>query len=521
MAAPEEARPQCCGKSMHQYDRTKAGRIRYRCNRCGRTTTGSGESADHPGYDKSAAKARIARLRDEIKSGQRRFVVTAAQNNTRPHLGFLAALERYCRANDARLIVIPIHYKNINLYTAAQEYKKAWAEELQPYLIDGCLKLGGGVRVRADINIQATAANPLAGMQPLTGKSWSIYGHSQIAMEPIATPAKSRPGRSYTTGGITVENYSATKVGAKAKFHHVMGALVVEVDKRRRHAFIRQVNADAKGGFYDLDAYYSPSKITRGHRALALVPGDEHVKHNCPRVRRATYDAPDSIVNALRPEYIVRHDVLDAYACSHHHERDPITQFLKYWHRDHDMRAELDAVVEFINQTTPDDAETLIVPSNHHDHLAKWLARADDKVDHQNAMLIQELRYEQRQSGLQGGTTDPFELYLRPRLTCKFKFLDRNTQHLLAGVDHSQHMDVGTNGSRGSARALANTTHKMTGGHSHGARIVKSVFQSGTSTVIPLEYMRGLSEASNTHTLQYQNGKRTLIDIINGKWRGE
>jgi hypothetical protein len=61
----------------------------------------------------------------------------------------------------------------------------------------------------------------------------------------------------------------------------------------------------------------------------------------------------------------------------------------------------------------------------------------------------------------------------------------------------------------------------MSGGHSHGARIVKSVFQSGTSTVIPLEYMRGLSEASNTHTLQYQNGKRTHIDIISGKWRGE
>lgn len=522
MASPDSAqRPQCCGKPMKKNSRTAAGRIRYQCSYCGRSTTGSGESSEHPGYDPAASKAYLKRLREEIKAGQRKFVVTAAQNNTRPHLGFLEALERYCAANGARLIVIPVHYKNISLYTAAQQYKKAWAAELQPYLIDGRLQLGGGVCVRADVKIQATAANPLSGLQPLTGKSWSIYGHSQVAMEPIATPATKRPGRSYTTGAITVENYSQTKDGAKAKFHHVMGALVVEVDKRRRHAFVRQINAERSGAFYDLDAYYTPEKITRGHRALAIVPGDEHVKHLCPRVRHATYDGKHSIVNTLRPEYIVRHDVLDAYACSHHHEKDPITQFLKYWNRDHDMRAELDDVVEFINSTTPEDAETLIVPSNHHDHLGKWLARADDKTDHQNAMLIQELRHQQRQSGLKGGTTDPFELYLRPRLTCKFTFLDRNTQHLLAGVDHSQHGDVGVNGSRGSARALANTTHKVNVGHSHGARIVKSVYQGGTSTVIPLEYMRGLSEASNTHTLEYQNGKRTLLDIINGKWRGE
>jgi len=102
-------------------------------------------------------------------------------------------------------------------------------------------------------------------------------------------------------------------------------------------------------------------------------------------------------------------------------------------------------------------------------------------------------------------------------LTCKYRFLDRNEPFYIYDVDVSQHADVGPNGSRGSARGLAKTPDKMTIAHAHGARIFQGVYQVGVSTG-RLEYERGLSDHSNTHCLHYKNGKRTLLDIIDGRY---
>jgi hypothetical protein len=510
-------RPECCGKPMWKTEPAQSGRMRWKCGKCGTRTTASGESAFHAGYDRELAGKNHRQLKKKIKKGQKKFVITAAQNNTRKDNKFFQALKNYCEYNSAELIIIPIHYKNISLYTAAQEYKKEWDPELQAHFIDEELLLGGNVLVKADISLGATLFNPLSGKEPIGGNRWTIFGHPQFAMEPVASPGKRLPKRMYTSGAVTTKNYSKTNVGAKAEFHHVVGALVVEVVGK--HAFVRHLNADSASGFYDLDHYYGHDRVEKDQRILALTTGDEHVKFMRPGVRKATYDDPASIVNTLKPSYIFRHDVLDGYAGSHHHEKDDVLQFRKYHKRDHDYKTELDQVVSFINNTTPDFAETVFVPSNHHDHLYKWLSRVDPKKDPQNALLIHELKSKQYANALCNATTDPFEIYLTPRLNCSFRFLDRSTPFELMGVDYSQHGDVGTNGSRGSARGLAKTTSKMVIGHAHGARIVRGVYQVGTSTG-QLEYERGLGDHTNTHCVQYPNGKRTLIDVFGTKWRG-
>lgn len=513
-------RPICCGKPMaKQRGKAESGRQRYTCNGkngCGQSTTGSKDSLharrmDSPGYDKKKAWARARNCHRYTK-----FVITAAQNNTAVHAGFLAALTLYCKRNRATLLATPLHYKNVSLYTANEEYEKWWDPAIINYLVDWNIGLGGNVHLRADISIAATAARPLEGKQAIGGSQWCIYGHSQVAMEPVASPGDELPKRMYTTGCVTVPNYSRTNFGAKAEFHHVISALVVEIDGDV--AFIRQLQADEDGSFYDLDKLYTPTEVTGSHRALALTAGDEHVKFHKPEVFTATYGDRRSIVNTLRPHFIFRHDVLDGYAGSHHHESDDVLQFAKYHRRDHDYRAELDQAVRFINDTTPVGTKSYIVNSNHHDHLYKWLARVDPKKDHQNALLIHELKGLQYANALTGKTTDPFEIYAMPRFTVDCEFLDPNKPHIIEGVDYSQHGHLGTNGSKGSARLLARTTHKMIIGHAHSARIVQGVYQVGTSTG-RLDYQKGLSDWTNTHCIQYANGKRTLIDIMNGKWR--
>lgn len=523
MQDPGDGRPFChdCNRWMARSNgESISGFTRYRCGGCRKSTTGTVHSQhdeNQIGYDQDAAAKRHAELREAIKNGANRFVVTCAANNCEIDYRAWKSLQRLCEDRKAHLIVLPVHYKNVSLYTAAQQYKKSWARSVEPFLIDQKLRLGSRVWVMGDVRVQATAADPLSGMAPLASGNWAIFGHPQLAMEPIATPMNQLPGRMYTTGAMTQKSYSQTKMGAKAAFHHITGALLIEVSGQR--AFIRQLNADHKGHIHDLTDTYTPKRIKRNQRALSLTTGDEHVKFMLPGVKRGTYTGKDSMTAVLRPEYIVRHDILDGYAGSHHHEGNHITQYRKWYHGDGDYRKELDQVAEHINETTPKGSKNVIVKdSNHHDHLNQWLNRADDRKDHLNADLICELRWMQRIAIREGKDPAAFDIYMKDRLKVPTVYASPNEPFMLAGVDHSQHGHKGANGARGSARSIANTTHKATIGHSHSARICKSVHQVGKSCD-NLEYESGLSTHTNTHCVQYQNGKRTLVDVLGQSWR--
>lgn len=457
------------------------------------------------GFDTDAA-AKHAKL----CANKKRVIVTSAQHNTPLHEGFFKSLKQAARYYGCEIAVIPSHYKNITLMS--KQERKAWQPDIEPYLVAGDIAIGN-VIIKSDVRINATALWPLANKQAHGGTHSVVFGHPQVACEPIASPGGMLPKKLYTTGSVTVPNYSQSDYGMKAEFHHVIGALVIE--HGHGATFVRQLNALNDGSFYDLDVKFTPRGHSTGHRALSLTTGDEHELFNI--VKRETYTGKGSIVKRLKPEYIIRHDVLDCYALSHHHEKDPMVQFMKHHNGLNNIKAELDRVVDFINTTTPRDSTTLIVPSNHHDHLLRALNRLDPNRDHTNAIFIAEMQAAMRKAALSGGSYDPFYLYLQPRLTCKHEFLDRNSPHMIGGVDVSQHGDVGSNGSRGSARQLAKSTLKMTIGHSHGGRIVQGVFQAGSSTG-RLDYERGLSDHAPCHILQYKGGKRTLLDIINGRW---
>ncbi len=505
--------PQCSGFMKSNGSRE------WMCTECGKRlnkTTAikhlEEEEFNRWGYDTDLAEANAARIQSLFAKGKRKFVITSAQNNTGVFNAFWQSLQTYCKHNGAELLVVPSHYKNNDAWTRDDE--KYWVSEVQPHLIHGDVELGH-LLIRASVKIPATTIWPLNGKQAHGGDKWVVFGHPQNAMEPVPTPGGLMPKRLYTTASCSKRNYSVSDQGEKAKFHHVFGALVVEFGDSE-YPFIRQINAGGNGAFYDLDKRYTTKGVTKGHSIEALVPGDEHVKFN--KARHATYDSRYSLVKLLKPKFIVRHDVLDGYAGSHHHEKDPLTQFKKHHSGDNCYRSELEECIAFINETTPKGVTSLIVHSNHHDHLDKWLNRADPHKDHHNAQLILEMMHLQREAALTGADTHAMRLYFEPRLSCKHKWLSRSEPFMIADVDQSQHGDVGVNGSRGSARALAKSTFKMNIGHSHGARIVQGVYQSGVSTG-RLEYEKGLGDHSITHIVQYKDGKRTLVDIIDDRWK--
>ena len=82
----------------------------------------------------------------------------------------------------------------------------------------------------------------------------------------------------------------------------------------------------------------------------------------------------------------------------------------------------------------------------------------------------------------------------------------------------SYHGDQGINGARGSAVSFTQIGTKSIIGHSHSPCINKGVYQVGTSSRLKLEYTHGASSWLNTHCIIYANGKRTLINVIDGEW---
>lgn len=459
-----------------------------------------------------------------------KFVITSAQSNTPSDKKFLRALEEYCRINNAALLIIPIKYKNPTTQLENAEFKFSFEEELEPYLFENNLKLHEKLKVLGAIKIQATAVNPLSGLAPIAKGDSCIIGHNQLQMTTLPIQQCDLPVTlpviMTTTGTISEKNYSVTKQGYVAEFNHCNSAVVVELDCGIFH--LRHLNFDGEG-FYDICNYYSGiegSTVKTVDRPVeAIITGDEHAIFMSKEVLAATFTNDDSIVNTVRPYLIVRHDVLDCYSISHHHNHNVFTQFAKWKSGKNSIEAELNNTIQLIIDTTPPYAETVLVPSNHTDHLTKWLNMADPKREPWNAKLYHYLMYRVLEKTEMGATAashpDPFKLYSEGIFNAnrtKVRFLKRNSSFKLHEIELSHHGDYGANGSKGTRQQFANLPSKTVIGHTHSPGIEKGCYQVGTSSALNLEYNLGTSSWMNTHCLIYKNGKRQLINIIRGRW---
>lgn len=458
----------------------------------------------------------------EVKSAQR-YIITSSMNNCPVDANFWQSLQTYAKKNKACILVVPSRYKNPTSRSEdkGQDDDNWWPEEVHEHMTDDLVKLHKNLWLMAQVRVGATAVNPLTGLESLSEGRSAIFGHSQIALRTVPTPQHHLPKIVRTTGSCSVPSYSDTKAGIRGEFHHNIGAVVVEKDGTRFYS--REVRADDSGGFYDLNNYYSPDGVEKCGQVLAVVTGDEHVMFNDSKNRAATYTNKDSIVNTLRPEKIIRHDVFDGYSISHHNRHDPIIQYSKHKHGHHLVGEELEMTVKHIDETTPSFAENLIVASNHHDHLGRWLKECHPASEPWNADIWHEIfglvkeTVEFKERGVV--YDDPFALWMESRMKSKVKFLKRDTESSVGGVLIGFHGDLGSNGSRGSINQYAKIGAKTVIGHSHSPGIKHGAYQTGTSSTLRMDYTRGPSSWAHCHCVIYPNGKRQLLFVIDGYWR--
>lgn len=516
------------------------------CPLCGRVVGRGGHSRGAPRYrcpDRKICKwhghhpigenrrGMDAKVVSDLRSGVlsqsksiRRYVITSAQNATKAHIPAMHSLLTYCKLNNATLLVIPYRYRNpTSMWSKNAEHDDWWDALLMPHLMDQRVNLCKGLVLLANIKTQPTAASPLLGLEGLTGIMSAIVGHPRIEFKTVATMPGELAKIMTSTGAITVPNYIPSKAGAKGEHHHTIGACLVEIEADETF-HIRQIIATKDGGFQDLNWIYNKDGRTPGI-IEALVLGDLHAEFIDPEVSAATFHKKTGMVAILKPKRIVYHDVHDFYAGSHHHKHETFIRYAKHHAGTDNVERGLDNTFDFIDSVTPPGVQNVFVASNHHDHLGRWVKEFDPRGDFTNSVFwartFEAMCLGAKMTETGARTIDPFAYWgmLKMKTAKQAKFLGRNESYVVKGIELALHGDVGSNGSRGSRSNLSKIGAKIICGHSHSPGITEGAYQVGLSGRYNMEYAAGPSSWLHCHAVVYANGKRTLIAIIDGRWR--
>lgn len=519
-------RPNChkCGKEMTLGGLAQSGKKRWQCregsgNRkiCSQTT--NAQSNPQNRIKTSPKPVSFSRKLADTKT----FIITTAQNATPVHKDFWQCLLTAKKALKAELIVGPIRYKNpTSRWTGSQAGEEIWAPEVVPYLLNTRVKLNSNLTYLGDIKTQPTAVEPLSGFEAITSGESAIVLHTKVQLKSVATPSNKMAKLLMTTGACTVANYTDSRIGKLGEFHHSLSAVIVEITGKIFHA--RHVHFDTKTkSFTDLTTKFMVDKVVGAERPLALIMGDTHVDFIDPKVEKATRE----MIKVLNPENLVYHDLLDGFSANPHHFGNPFNAYAKRHSGRDNVQAEVTRAIEFVRKMTPKGTNGIVVASNHDDFLRRWVVSNDWRLDPTNAMFYLKTAQAMLASTRLGpGGTEyqsPFPYWFnmetadRPSLRC----LNGSESFVLGGVELSMHGDKGPNGARGSAKNLRRIGMKSIIGHSHSPCISEGCYQVGTSSVLALEYASGPSSWLHAHCLLLAGGKRQMIFVVDGHWRGK
>lgn len=442
----------------------------------------------------------------------KRYVCTFAQNATPVHQGFFESLRNY----PAELIVIAGRYRNpTSIWTDKDRGEQWYASEVLPFLLEERKQLCTNLCVMGDVHIRPTAKRPLTGWEVTVGRNSAIFGHCKHAFETVPTATRT-PRLLLTTGACTVANYTDSNAGKHGQAHHIIGAVVVEIEADGTY-FTRQINAEKSGAFIDLDKRYTPEGVEDAGPALALTMGDIHVGQEDEEVLSATQE----LSKLLKPRHLILHDVLD-FRSRNHHDKGIKKAYEKHAAGLESVEEEVINAVNAIRVMSKWADKTIVVRSNHDAAFDRYLEEADPHRDTVNAryyFAVWHRLFEEH--AMTGKWADAFELEARrigiPKVV---KFLDRNEDFTIRDVSYGFHGDIGISGSRGSSAQFAKLGVKTVTGHSHSPKIVDGNFTAGVTAKLDQGYNTIPSNWLHAHVVQYANGKRTIICIVRGRFKG-
>ena len=317
-----------------------------------------------------------------------KYIITSCINNSKVFEKGLRTLENYAEIQNATLLVLPIRYNPSRL---SQE-EIIYDSKVSQYLQYEDFSINDKLVVLPEIKILPTAIRPLSGLASLGHESHTIIASPRLHLETIPSIDRYHPKFILTTGCITEENYTNTKTGSKAEFHHTAGAVIVEVDTETDYIHFRQVSLDEDGNFYDIDTLYTQDTYEKTE-VDAIVYGDIHIPFTSDVVLERGIFGDNSLLRSCNPKYVVLHDILDSYSFSHHHSKDILRKYI-ISNGGLNIIDELKETLNFLNKLIELDTIPVIVGSNHNNHLNQYIEKTlrEGHTDIKNMRYVIELQ---------------------------------------------------------------------------------------------------------------------------------
>ena len=477
------------------------------------------------------------------KNENRYYIFSAAQDNTQVDQDFLKNLKAYADFLDAEIIISGFTY-NKGLFEDHSKKAGDYHPAVREYICNDKIEVCNKLLFCGEMNILPTAVSPLSGLETYTKEKWGIFPHSKIQLLSVPTMKYDEPKIIMTTGCVTKKNYVPKKAGLKAEHHHVLGAVLLEID-RDGDIFCRHLIADEDDGcsFQDLDILVKNGRITRDNFVEAINWGDIHREKIDANVAYACWNLgvteddeledrnsgdDSSMIDWLRPKYQFFHDVGDFETRNHHNVGDPHFRFKMYSSNRDSVEESLAKVSDFLEKTDRDFCQSIVVESNHDLALLKWLKTSDYRYDPINALFFLKCQTKIYEA-IQNNTRDfsIFENVMRELCETSYldhvEFLREDESFTICNgeIECGIHGHLGANGSRGNPRQFIKMGPKANTGHTHSAQILDGIYTAGVSGKLDMGYNKGLSSWSHSHIVTYPNGKRAIITMQNKglKWR--
>ncbi|ARQ95320.1 putative A1 protein [Bradyrhizobium phage BDU-MI-1] len=475
-----------------------------------------------------------------MDSRNRNFIFTGAQNDALLHEEFWANLQAYAAYIDAEIIVGPWTYET-QWWSENDPQAREYAPELAEHLCFGQMKIGSNFVFCGEMNTLPTASQPISDLVTYSRGRWAVFPHAkrQLKSVPSSDP-NVQAHQVMTSGACTRPKIIPRKAGVKSLFHQVVGATVVQFDDEG-DIFCRQITADDDtGAFYDLDAYVANGEVTTGHRVDAMTCADIHVRKldqaNCMAVfgwdmRGGKAQYRNSMVDVLNPKNIIVHDVFDNEARNHHHIHDNAHSYEMAIRGRDSVESEVDQCADFFELAVGEDRKIIVAEGNHDLALEKYVREGRYRNDGTNIRYGIQLEdaylgyVEARSHAIDNDLPVPrFSLLeyairtKRPELGDKVEWCHDGYSRLINGIEVGNHGFRGPNGARGTVAGFARAGRKMSIGDKHSPEIMEGVYVAGVMN-LRHGYNKGLSGWAVTMTIQYPDGKRSLVTLQNGKWR--
>lgn len=480
-----------------------------------------------------AMKGRETVINKLPKDGEiARYVLTSAQSNTKIHEDFWNNLQVFVEELDATLYCASYTY-NLAAYGKASvkrgtatddEKNEVWYDHrVLPYFdqSDQRIELAPGLIWCGEHNTLPTAMNPLSGLEGHTGANSGIYPHAKMSLRSVPTAHRNHQKFLYTTGSVTQVNYIQKRAGLMAEHHHVYGALLVEVNSGGEW-WVRQLNSGDDGTIYDLDMKVAGGQVIKNVPVSMITWGDIHAAFLDPIVKAGAWE-PGGMLDILRPQHQVLHDLVDFRARNHHDRNDPHKQFKRFIEGMDNVEGEMQETADFLHVANRDWCQTTVVNSNHDNAFMRWLREANFKTDPVNALYYLEAQMETYlaiKERNHGWLCTEWAME-RANAPSGVRYLRQDESWVHLGIEHGMHGDLGPNGSRGTPANLSRMGSKGNSAHTHSAAIWDGQYVAGTSSMLDMEFNSGPSSWSQSHIVTYENGKRAIITMRNGQWKAE